>query len=272
MPDDWLSAVAAARAAGEACVLVTVAKADGSTPRSAGTKMVVFADRTTGTIGGGNLEYEAIARARRLLAEGAEAPVLDAYPLGPALGQCCGGQTTVMFEPLRTAAHTLLLFGAGHVGRALVGILAGLPFRVRWIDSRQAEFPASWPDNVTIECGDAVEAEVDAAPPGAFFLVMTYSHDIDLRLVEAILRRGDFAYLGLIGSRTKRARFERRLRRVGLDPDRLVCPIGIGGIPGKHPRHIAVAVAAQLLQRAAEVDDATEAEADGPAERETSHA
>ena len=269
MSDDWLSAVAAAKAAGEACVLITVAKADGSTPRSAGTKMVVFGDRTAGTIGGGNLEYEAIARARELLADGSGAPVLEAYPLGPALGQCCGGQTTVMFEPLRTAAHALLLFGAGHVGRALVGILAGLPFRVTWIDSRQAEFPASWPDNVTIECGDAVEAEVDAAPPGAFFLVMTHSHDIDLRLVEAVLRRGDSAYLGLIGSRTKRTRFERRLRRVGLAPDRLVCPIGIDGIPGKHPKHIAVAVAAQLLRRAAEVDEAAGTEATGPTERLT---
>ncbi|MGP1393889.1 MAG: xanthine dehydrogenase accessory protein XdhC [Inquilinaceae bacterium] len=248
---DWLEAVTRARAENSPCVLVTVAEADGSTPRGAGTKMVVFADGAAGTIGGGALEYRALEVARGLLADGAGRAQLREFPLGPALGQCCGGHVSLLFEPMSPPRATLLLFGAGHVGRALVSVLDGTGIAVRWIDSRVEEFPDAIPAGVTRILTDAPEAEVESAPAGAAYLVMTHSHAIDLALVEAILRRDDFVYLGLIGSRSKRARFERRLRTRTLPTDRLVCPIGIDGVTGKRPKEIAIAVAAQLLQRLA---------------------
>ncbi|HET8727077.1 MAG TPA: xanthine dehydrogenase accessory protein XdhC [Alphaproteobacteria bacterium] len=248
---DWLAALAAARDGGEVCVLVTVVEAEGSTPRAAGTKMVVFADRIAGTIGGGHLEFEALRTARRLLTESGAGPRMHDFPLGPALGQCCGGRCKLLFEPMVPTERTLLLFGAGHVARALVPVLEDLPFRIRWIDERREAFPAAVPANATVELTGAPDAEIDEAPPGALYLVMTHSHDLDQRLVAAVLRRGDFAWLGLIGSTTKRARFEKRLKADGLDPSRLVCPIGLAGVPGKHPKAIAVAVAAQLLAEAA---------------------
>lgn len=263
--ETWLDALAAAREADEPCVLVTVAEAQGSTPRAAGTKMVVFAERCAGTIGGGTLEFKAQEIARRILAEGRTVSELREFPLGPAIGQCCGGHASLLFEPLRPEGETLLLFGAGHVGKALVSVLAELPFRVRWIDERAAEFPDALPANVRAEIRDRPVAEVATAPPCAFFLVTTHSHALDFRVVEAVLRRDDFAYAGLIGSRTKRARFEKGLKKLGIDPARLTCPIGIDGISGKHPKTIAVAVAAQLLQ-VVETLAASRAEAAAPAQ------
>ncbi|MEQ8967116.1 MAG: xanthine dehydrogenase accessory protein XdhC [Azospirillaceae bacterium] len=271
MGGDWLEALRQARLDGEACVLVTVATADGSTPRTAGTKMAVFRDRFAGTVGGGNLEFRAQQIAREMLERGAAGAVLHEFPLGPALGQCCGGNTTLLFEPIRPPETTLLLYGAGHVGQALAGVLADLPFRVLWIDSREELFPDLVAPNIRIIHTDQPVAEVDAAPPGAFHLVMTHSHDTDLELVEAVLRRGDAGFLGLIGSASKRARFERRLVKQGLDAGRLVCPIGIEGIGDKHPKAIAVSTAAQLLRAAeaaragTEADEAADSAAHGPA-------
>ena len=254
---DWLGALAEARDAGDACVLVTVAEAQGSTPRGAGTKMVVFPDRFVGTIGGGALDHKALEIARRMLDEGRLNAELREFPLGPAIGQCCGGHASLLLEPMRPETDTLLLFGAGHVGKALVSVLADLPFRVRWIDERAAEFPAAVPANVRVEVTDRPAEQVMTAPAGAFFLVTTHNHALDFRVTEAVLRRGDFAYAGLIGSRTKRARFEKGFRKLGVDSEPLVCPIGIDGISGKHPKTIAVAVAAQLLQAAEERAKAT---------------
>jgi xanthine dehydrogenase accessory factor len=149
----------------------------------------------------------------------------------------------------------LQLYGAGHVGRAVARLLAALPCRVRWIDTRSDEFPpGALPAHIETVCAEAPEAEVAAAPPGAFHLVLTHSHDLDLLLALAVLRRADFGWFGLIGSRTKRARFERRLAERGIAPAllaRLVCPIGLPGIDGKEPELIALAVVAQMLQAAA---------------------
>jgi xanthine dehydrogenase accessory protein XdhC len=145
----------------------------------------------------------------------------------------------------------VVLFGAGHVGRALASILGTLPCAVTWVDERAEQFPAAAPPNVRLEPADAPESEVDAAPPGASFVVMTHSHQRDFAIVERVLRRGDFAYLGMIGSTSKRRRFEQRLRARGIAPDaiaRLRCPIGLAEIPGKHPGAIAVAAAAELLR------------------------
>lgn len=247
---DWLHVLTDLRDGGTPAVLVTVAAAKGSTPREAGAKMVVTADAAFGTIGGGNLEHEAMAEARALLASATATPELKSKPLGPALAQCCGGQVSVLLEPFLPVTTRLLLFGAGHVGREVVAVLAGLPLRIDWIDSRQAEFPAAIPPHATRRLTAAPRAEIEAAPPGAYYLVMTHSHDLDQELVEAILRRGDFAYCGLIGSKTKRARFEKRLLAAGIPAQmltRLSCPIGVPGVTGKRPREIAIAVAAELL-------------------------
>jgi xanthine dehydrogenase accessory protein XdhC len=147
-------------------------------------------------------------------------------------------------------AH-LVLFGAGHVGAAIVRALAELPCRVTWVDERDEMFPESIPSNVTVEATDTPESVVASAPIGASYLVMTHSHALDQRLSEAILSRPGVAWFGLIGSHTKRKQFEHRLRARGIDTDRIdamVCPIGVPGITGKQPAVIAAAVAAQLLQ------------------------
>ena len=145
----------------------------------------------------------------------------------------------------------VVVFGAGHVGHALVKVLGTLPCVVQWVDARDELFPDEVPANVQIEATDTPDAIVDAAPAGAFFLVMTHNHALDFALTERIMRRRDFAYFGMIGSKTKRVKFERRLLDRGVDPQRLfemTCPIGVPGIVDKAPASIAVAVCAELLQ------------------------
>ncbi len=248
-------------------VVVEVTEAKGSAPRAAGTRMLVAAAQTVGTIGGGHLELKAIQSAREMLRTQELAPHSEHYPLGPALGQCCGGAVTLGFAALDDAALArwpaappmfhLQLYGAGHVGRAIATLLATLDVVVDWIDEREEEFASRttlgtpWPSHIRQVCVDAVDAEVREAPPGAYYLVLTHNHDLDLRITEAILRRGDFAFLGLIGSRTKRQRFIHRYEQRGIAPDviaRMTCPIGVEGITGKQPEIIAVGVVAQLLQ------------------------
>ena len=255
-------------ATGRPAMLVQVLESRGSVPRAAGTRMLVAADEgpgnVAGTIGGGHLELQAITRARALLADRVQAAQDQAIALGPTLGQCCGGALTLRTGPLDAAAlaawpdeaplFMLQLYGAGHVGRAIVQLLERLPCLVQWIDARDSEFPAeASAPHIQRLCVEPVEAEVRLAPAGAFYLVLTHSHALDLAITEAILRRGDFAYLGLIGSATKRARFLHRLEDRGVPAQalaRLTCPIGLPGITGKQPELIAVAVVAQLLQLA----------------------
>jgi len=255
-------------AAGVPAVVVEVSDAKGSAPRERGARMVVSAHDAAGTVGGGHLELKALQSAREMLRTGETSPRREQWTLGPSLGQCCGGAVALAFAPLDEAAlgrwaeppprFALQLYGAGHVGRAIAALLATLDVAVDWIDERDAQFPAAlpggapWPAHIRRVCVDAVEAEVREAPPGGLVLVLTHSHDLDLRIVEAALRRDDLAFVGLIGSRTKRARFARRLAERGLADAavaRLVCPIGVPGIAGKAPEVVAVAVVAQLLQR-----------------------
>lgn len=253
MMDDWLSALQALRNSGTPSVMVTLAVTRGSTPREAGCKLVVTQDSLFGTIGGGNLEFACIDAARELLESGG-GPLLRAFPLGPALGQCCGGHVTVLFEPVLPAARTLALFGAGHVGRALVHVLHDLPLKIMWCDSRPDAFPAPCPPHVSQVIAADPAAQVARLPAGALVLVMTHDHQMDFAIVAAALRRDDLPFIGLIGSATKRARFLRRLAQCGLDSGaigRLTCPIGLPGIEGKLPAEIAVSVAAQLLQHIA---------------------
>jgi xanthine/CO dehydrogenase XdhC/CoxF family maturation factor len=151
----------------------------------------------------------------------------------PGLATLAGASSIEVFiDVLRPPNFSIVLFGAGHVGRALVRTFADLDCRITWVDARDDAFPASVPDNVEVAITDAPEAEVAAAPPGAYFLVMTHSHPLDEALCECILRRGDFAYFGLIGSLSKRRQFEKRLEARGVTKDRLAtmtCPIGIEG-------------------------------------------
>lgn len=253
--------------AGPAC-LVKVESTQGSVPRESGAWMAVFADRLVGTIGGGHLEHQAIAEARRRLAGmHAPDPAPMRFALGPALGQCCGGVVHIAFERVTAAdvtrlaarlaphLHPVALFGGGHVGHALARVLAPLPFALTWIDSRDGIFPEALPANVHCEHSEPVQMAVPALVPGTRVLIMSFSHAEDLDVVAACLRRqrerGDLPFIGLIGSKTKWATFTSRLTARGYSQDELAhvtCPIGVPGIPGKEPEVIAVSVAAQLLQ------------------------
>ncbi len=289
-----------------AAALVSLVKTEGSSPREAGARMVVRPSGSFhGTIGGGELEWRALAEARAALASGRGAARRRVVALGPELAQCCGGRVEWRIEifdardlgdlaPLIAAeragafavvarsaadgridrsiagaraspeplargawretfgalASPLYLFGAGHVGRALALALAPLPFAVRWIDSRADAFPERAPLNATLVNAGEPQGELAGAPDGALVVVMTHSHPLDLAIVAEALRQDRFAYVGLIGSATKRARFVGQLRAAGHSQGRiakLVCPIGLPGIEGKEPAVIAASAAAQLL-------------------------
>ncbi|MEO8298383.1 MAG: xanthine dehydrogenase accessory protein XdhC [Burkholderiales bacterium] len=242
----------------------------GSVPRETGTRMLVSETAVAGTIGGGHLELKAIEAARGWLALGQPGPHDQTYALGPALGQCCGGTVCLRTQvlsldslaawPQPEPRFFLQLYGAGHVGRAVVRLLGDIDCEVQWIDERESEFPElALPGHIERVCVEPVEAEVAEAPPGACYLVLTHNHDLDLRITEAILRRGDFAFCGLIGSATKRARFVHRFEERSIAAavlERLCCPIGLAGIDGKEPAVIAVAAVAQLLQLPAALQQA----------------
>jgi xanthine dehydrogenase accessory factor len=251
----WLDDLSRLAAADTPSVLVTVLRVEGSSPREAGAKMVVSSDSLHGSIGGGHLELTAIEIARDLLAApaggGPSTPLLREFPLGPSLGQCCGGVVTLLLELVAPPRWRVAIFGAGHVGTALVRLLGELGCQVDWIDERPEAFPPALPANVRALVSEAPEEAVAGLPAGADLLVMTHSHARDQQIVEAALRRSDLRLVGLIGSRTKRARFLSRLAHRGYPPEavaRLTCPIGLPGVGGKRPAEIAIAVAAQLLQ------------------------
>jgi xanthine dehydrogenase accessory factor len=320
----WLTDLQQLLAHGDAAVLVTVARVEGSAPREAGTKMIVTRDSARHTIGGGHLEWKAIESARQVLKEGmrmSHMRRLERFALGPSLGQCCGGAVVLAFERLdvadlgwisslakRVAAgqstvrsvsfgpapdavmlsepepgvesadcllwdgagfeessslltetiaprdFAVVLFGAGHVGAALVRVLGTLQCHVRWVDERDAQFPPPellQASNVTIDPNDAPDEAIDQAAPQTYFIVMTHNHTLDLELAERILRRGDFAFFGMIGSHSKRKQFEHRLAARGIDPAqiaRMKCPLGVDGIDDKSPEIIAISAAAQVLQ------------------------
>lgn len=247
----WTEACRSLRQAGTPHVLVTLLHTRGSTPRAAGTKMVVAEHANWGTIGGGNLEFRAMAIAGEMLATGVEQQRIEDFPLGARLGQCCGGHTRVLFECFAGAHLQLALFGAGHVGRALAGILGGLPCRVRWVDNRAAEFPDDVPANITVCLSDNPVDEIPELPAGTFYLFMTHEHPLDYALAEKALARGDAGYIGLIGSQTKWRRFRLRLQHRGYtenDIAQIRCPIGLPEVPGKYPMEVAVSIAGQVIR------------------------
>lgn len=252
-------------------VLVRVLSSEGSVPREAGTWMAVFATAVVGTIGGGHLEFQAIAVARDLLSR-TPAPANETrrIVLGPSLGQCCGGVVYLGFERIGAGDAPVLaqslaqnlqpvaLFGGGHVGFALIQVLSRLPYALTWIDSRDGIFPDPVPATVVCEHSEPVQSAVRGLAPGSRVLIMSFSHAEDLDIVAECLKRqrelGDLPYIGLIGSKTKWATFRHRLEARGYSDQELAqvtCPIGLPGISGKEPEVIAVAVAAQLLLHAA---------------------
>ncbi len=299
-----LAALERAVAAHGRVARLVVAAHDGSSPREVGAAMLVWAGGEGGTIGGGTLEWEAIARARSMLATGGSR--LDREALGPKLGQCCGGRVSVltevydadrladlagreviarpvtagdemplavrrlltdargagtlpraqlvqgwMVEPVARPLRRIWVWGAGHVGRALVSVLAPLPdLEITWVDTARDRFPAVLPEGVSPLWTATPQALVAHVPAGAEHLIVTYSHALDLELCHLLLRRGGFRFVGLIGSATKWARFRARLTALGhaaAATARITCPIGDIGL-GKHPQAIAVGVAVQLLK------------------------
>lgn len=248
----------------EGIVLVRIEGTEGSTPREAGACMAVSPRAIAGTIGGGQLEFHCIDIARHMLSEAAEDQLLD-IPLGPQMGQCCGGRVRVSLrhagaaeialfsarEKAEAAARPpVLIFGAGHTGRALAQALAPLPVSVSLTDDRD-DVMSGLPAAVTcIRMADPVDA-IASAPANAAFVVLSHSHALDYRVAEAALARGDAAYVGMIGSATKRARFESSFLRSGGRHEalaRLTCPIGGSDVDDKRPEVIAALTAAELVR------------------------
>ncbi len=259
------SVMAQAIAKAGPCAMVSVVGTAGSTPRDEDAWMVVTPNGFHGSIGGGTVEWRAMAEAQQLLATGSGRRIFD-YVLGPDLGQCCGGRMKIEIEILTAADNAVIevaaaqqvmtmrqiyLFGAGHIARALVLALAPLPCVVHWIDSRVNAFPGFMPGNVSTHTLQTPTDILNNAAHGSLVYVMTHSHALDFEIVDAALRCATVAHVGLVGSATKRARFEKRLHEAGLPQQKieeLICPIGVAGITSKHPASIAAAVAAQILQ------------------------
>lgn len=259
---DWLDALQHLRAAGAPGVLATVTEVRGHAPREAGAKMVVAPTATWDSVGGGNLEATVVERARALLAAGADEPETMVFSLNEHATvqhgrQCCGGVVTVLLEPQR-ARPAVAVFGVGHVGYELARVLSRLPLHLHLVDSRPEQLAPARLAGVTdgtaqvhLHPVPAPEAVLAALPAGAHVLIMSHDHAEDLILCDTALRRGDLGSVGLIGSGAKWARFRVRLREEGHDEaalDRITCPVGLPGIPGKAPAVIAVSVAADLLR------------------------
>jgi len=260
----WIDAVARLRAARTPGVLVTLVGVRGHAPRAAGAKLVVAADATWGSIGGGNLEAVAIERARELLADPAATLELKTSALSDKAPyqhgvQCCGGEVTVLLEPL-PVVPAVAIFGVGHVGFELARILARQDIELHLIDTRPEQLAterlavlADAVANVHVH-NNAVLPEIALGelPPGTHVLIMTHDHAEDYALCDAVLREGEYGSIGLIGSAAKLSRFQRRLATEGGHTEaaiaRIRTPIGLAEITGKEPATIAVSVAASLLR------------------------
>jgi xanthine dehydrogenase accessory factor len=263
-------------AAHPAAIVAELEEVRGSSPREAGAFMLIAAEATLGTIGGGALEYMVIDRARQALRDGVPADAMD-IPLGPEIGQCCGGRVAVSLRPVnrelegrlrqRLAAEAegrphVYVFGAGHVGRALAAALALLPVRAHVVDTRP-ELLAGLPAGVEAKAVALPEAVVRMAPKGSSYVVLTHDHALDFLIAAEALKRDDAPYVGMVGSRSKRARFAGWYRSAGGDAAalaRLVLPIGgaafPGGIGDKRPEVIAALAAAEILVQIAQEQDA----------------
>lgn len=254
-------------------IVCTLTSVRGSSPREQGTFMLVGAHGLFGTIGGGALEYMVIEHARRLIANGQAEEAMD-VPLGPEIGQCCGGRVAVSLRyadgPIRAqlakrvadedaALPHVYVFGAGHVGRALAQMLALLPVRLQVIDTRREELDLL-PEGILAHAVAMPEAVVRSAPQGSSYVILTHDHALDFLIAQEALGRADAPYVGMVGSRTKRARFASWFKSEGGDElalERLVLPIGQQGLGDKRPEVIAALAAAEIMvhigQREAEI-------------------
>jgi xanthine dehydrogenase accessory factor len=259
---NWMSAVELLRRERRPGVLVTVVGVRGHAPREAGAKMVVSADATWGTIGGGNLEETAIARARQLLDDAEGRPDLVTMQLNDKARtehgrQCCGGEVTYLLEPL-AVVPAVAVFGIGHVGLELARLLSRHDLELYLVDSRAEQLTSdrlqSLDDAVaTVHVRHSVlpELVLGEVPAGTHVLIMTHDHAEDFALCDAALRCGHLGPVGLIGSSVKWTRFRHKLTDEGhpIDQvDRITCPIGLPDLPGKQPAAIAVSVAADLMR------------------------
>lgn len=260
MSSHWSETISQLNQRNQAYVLVTVLGVRGSAPRDSGTKMIVTEQQSYNTIGGGNLEYMVTEQARLMLNETVSHQHVEHYPLGPKLGQCCGGSTTIFFECFASSHVNVMLFGAGHVGTALSKIMLDLPASLRWVDNRAEQFFQPSENSIEstrletarlekIVSADPVQ-EVANMPADSYFFIMTHDHELDFNLCTAILARDDARFIGLIGSTTKWLRFRKRLLDAGFGEDqvdRIECPIGNQEVPGKRPMEVAVSIASQFI-------------------------
>jgi len=250
---NWTGAVHQLNKQGKAYVVATIVGVTGSTPRNSGTKMVITHDDIFDTIGGGHLEHKVIKHAHQLLATGEACQQLEHFQLGAQLGQCCGGDASVLFECFSASGANIILFGAGHVGKALIPILAGLPCSITWVDNRAEQFPDDVESysNVTAVVSDNPADEVADMPANSYYIVMTHNHQLDFDISHNILKRADFAYSGLIASDTKWRRFQQRFQHRDIEKSlvaRMNCPIGLAQVQGKLPMEVAVSVAGEIIQ------------------------
>lgn len=259
---DWLDALTQLRREGSPGVLITVVAVRGHAPRDAGAKMVVGADHSWGSVGGGNLEESAVRRARELIACGSDEPETQVARLNEHARnrhgrQCCGGEVTLVLEPM-PARTTVAIFGMGHVGYELARILSRLELRLVLVDSRADQLDPLRLAEITDGAADVAvhhmllgEQVLERLPRGAHVLIMSHDHAEDFALCDAALRLPSLGSIGLIGSSAKWSGFRRRLAEAGHSVEvinRIRCPIGLPTITGKQPAVIAVSVAASLLE------------------------
>lgn len=248
----WSQALVAQQQANAAYALVTILAVKGSSPRAAGAKMVVTQDAHFDTIGGGTLEHEMIALARNLLEAQESYHEINDYVLGKDSGQCCGGKVTVLVEVFPAEPFVLAVFGAGHIAQRLMPLVDELPGKKYWIDQRE-----EWINQINLSNTEKVidqdpTAFVSQLPKQFCALVFTHNHALDFLLIEAMLRRDDAHYVGLIASKSKVTRFKTALRTEGFTEAqlaKLTAPVGLSSIPGKLPVEVAVSIAGQLIQQ-----------------------
>jgi len=261
---DWLEQVYKVKAESQSCVLVGIVLVRGHAPREAGAKMVVTKSELSGSVGGGNLEQMCVVRARQMLEHGQPKTELLTVPLtlknsGQYGVQCCGGEVTLTLELLNFSKTQVAVFGAGHVGLALARVLSTLPIEILLVDSREdLKAPLLEPNSkATLEFiqkpfPEYPEQVVRQLKPGSSAVILTHDHAEDLAILEQCLRRPDLNYIGLIGSSVKWIHFREQLKSAGFldsDLERVTTPIGVPGVRGKTPEVIAIAVAAQLLEK-----------------------
>jgi xanthine dehydrogenase accessory factor len=252
MKSNWSAAIDQMSQQGKGYVIATLIGVSGSTPRNSGSKMVITKEGIYDTIGGGHLEHKVIKFANDLLLAGETCQRLAEIDLGIHLDQCCGGGTNILFECFAETKVNIILFGAGHVGKALLPVLATLPCQITWIDSRESQFPdvLSSYSNIKKIVSDKPQDDVANMPENSYYIVMTHKHQMDFDICLQVMSRNDFRYLGLIGSETKWRRFQRRFSQQGITNkqlERVKCPVGLSEVAGKLPVEIAISIAAEII-------------------------